>query len=55
MNFDRQNQQLLRAIQSNRGKDGPIILEMNGREVAREVFESAEELSRTGSLKVDWL
>lgn len=55
MNFDRQNQQLLRAIQSNRGQCGPIVLEMNGREVAKGIFESAEELARTGSLKTDWI
>ena len=54
-NFDRQNQQLLRAIQTNRGQGGTIILEMDKREVARGVFEGAEELSRTGSLKVHWL
>lgn len=54
-NFDRQNQQLLRAIQSNRGQCGPIVLEMNGREVAKGIFESAEELARTGSLKTDWI
>lgn len=55
MNFDRQNQQLLRAIQSNSGQGSTIILEMNGREVARGTFESAEELARTGSLNTKWL
>lgn len=54
-NFDRQNQQLLRAIQTNRGQGGTIILEMDKREVARGVFEGAEELARTESLKTDWL
>ncbi|MDB8553882.1 hypothetical protein [Turicibacter sanguinis] len=54
-NFDRQNQQLLRAIQTNRGQGGTIILEVDKREIARGVFEGAEELARTGSLNVKWL
>ena len=55
MNFDRQNQELLRAIKSNRGSGGTIVLEMNGREVARGTFESAEELARMGALPLKWL
>ena len=54
-NFDRQTQALLtRMNNNNNNQQTTLVLQLDGREVARGTFKNAGDLARVGQLDIDW-
>jgi phage-related protein len=53
-NFDRQTQTLAK-LNNNNNQQTTLVLQLDGREVARGTFRNAGDLARIGQLNLDWL
>lgn len=53
-NFDRQTETLAR-MNNNNNQQTTLVLQLDGRELARGTFKNAGDLARLGQLNLEWL